>query len=110
MKLIYIASPYTGTVAEMDHRFKLAAGYVARLCGGDSIPYSPIVHFHPVAVAHTLPCDISYWRTVNIAMLRRCDGVHVLLLDGWDQSVGVKFEMDLAADLNLPLGMISWPE
>ncbi len=110
MKLIYIASPYTGTAEEMDHRYYLTIWYVAKLCEDGYVPYSPIVHFHPVAKLHDLPRDITYWRRVNTAMLRRCDELHALRIEGWNASRGMKFEMDLAADLNLPLRLISWPE
>ena len=110
MKLIYIASPYTGTPDEMDHRFHLAVWYVSKLCNEGHVAYSPIVHFHPVAIHHDLPRDIEYWKRHNTAMLRRSENLHVLKIEGWDISSGVKFEMDLAESLNLPISLVRWPE
>jgi len=108
--MIYIASPYTGTTNEMHERYKHARAYVAKLCVDYVLCYSPIVHFHPVAVNHELPRDLNYWRAHNVAMLRRAEILHVLRLDGWDDSVGVAFEMNLAARLDLKIELIQWPE
>ena len=103
--MIYIASPYTGTAEEMEYRYKLAVEYVAHLCNWypDIVPYSPIVHFHSVAVAHDLPRHSGYWKRINTHMLRRADGLHILMMDGWEESDGVHFERGLAYDESLSL-------
>jgi hypothetical protein len=108
--MIYVANPYIGTNKEMSNRYEHTCAYVAKLCREYQICYAPIVHFHAVAICHELPRDSNYWRACNVAMLRRSEALHVLQLDGWDQSDGVKFEMDLAAKLNLLIRLIRWPE
>lgn len=48
----------------------------------------------------------AFWRRYDRAMLERCDELVVLQLDGWEESIGVKAEIAIAKELNLPDGLI----
>ena len=61
--------------------------------------YSPIAHWHPIALAYKLPTDSGYYRSMNEAMIRVCDQFFVLMLDGWHKSIGVQAEIDYAESI-----------
>ena len=48
------------------------------------------------ALEGELPTGFDYWREYDEAMLDCCEELHVLMLDGWRESVGVQAEIKLA--------------
>ena len=50
-----------------------------------------------------LPWDWDFWQRFDGKYLRRCDGVVVLMLDGWRESAGVRAEIRLAGELGKPM-------
>ena len=60
--------------------------------------FSPIAHSHGIA-AFGLPGDWRYWEKYDRWFLARCDVLVVLLLDGWNQSVGIEDEIRIAVEL-----------
>lgn len=93
--MIYLASPYTHPdPAVMQRRFEDARAATAALLSRGEIVYSPIVHGHAIAIAHDLPKDWGFWQRHCFAMLERADNLYVLMLDGWEQSRGVRAELD----------------
>ena len=94
--MIYVASPYTDPDPEvMQLRWEQAVHTVSLLakCRPSVAIYSPIVHWHLVAVRHNLPRDAGFWWAQNRQMLRRCTQVLVLRLEGWDASKGIAQEL-----------------
>lgn len=69
--------------------------------------YSPIVHFHTIAVMHTLPRDIDFWWEMSKDMIERCDELWVLEIEGWEHSIGIMREMELAKELGKPVKQIT---
>jgi len=105
--MIYLASPYSDpdpTVREQ--RFEAACAMAAAMLRVGQAVFSPIVHSHPL-VAYGLPTDWAFWQRVDVEHLRRCDGVAVLMLDGWDRSSGVREEVCLALELGKPVRYIA---
>jgi len=91
---IYVASPYSHekeSVREM--RYRQVQWYVLGLLKNRQWCYSPIVHCHELAKVFHLPTDALYWMDYNCAMLSAAKELHVLCLNGWEQSVGVKNEV-----------------
>ena len=101
--MIYIASPYTGTPDQMGERASKARTFVAFLTRKNLIPYSPIVHFHSVAVSHRLPHEFDFWQRINFHMLDKAEELYVLRLKGWDESKGVTAEIMYALNSKLPI-------
>lgn len=109
--MLYLASPYSHPDREvMEDRYHAALFTVARLVRVGQIPYCPIVHFHEVARWHKLPTDAAYWSRINVAMLRLADSLYVLRLDGWDQSVGVRAEIEFAEAYGKPIVFLDQEE
>lgn len=95
--MIYLASPYSHQSATvMERRFDLVMGAAASLLRNGNIIYSPIIHFHPLSVAHDLPGDFDFWKNINFHMLTKADELWVLMLDGWEDSIGVAGEIAFA--------------
>lgn len=95
MKVIYIAGPYRGDVAENMKKAhavgdKLASAGVAFIC-----PHSNgNPHDH-------LGQSDEYWLESTLEIMRRCDGVQ--LVEGWDASPGTNREIIEALNLNMPV-------
>jgi nucleoside 2-deoxyribosyltransferase len=113
--MIYLASPYSHPDPRVrEHRFRAACQAAASMPCDGSIVFSPIVHSHPL-VAFGLPTAWSAWERIDRAYLERCDEVVVLMLDGWEASVGVRAEIDIARALGKPVRFLApadatgWP-
>ncbi len=103
--LVYIMSPYTDPDSMvMEIRYQHVRHYENLLTVKfpDALFYSPIAHFHQVAILHNLPRDIDYWRAKNRCMISRSQLGIVLRELGWRESEGVSWERDLFAELNIP--------
>lgn len=117
MKLCYVASVYSqGKASEslMQKRYEFVRDWVAdhfeNSVEDDMVLYSPIVHNHPLAVVHDLPKTWDFWRKVDVATLRRSDLLIVLKMNGWEESVGVQGEIDVARNLSIPIVYIDVEE
>lgn len=98
--LVYLASPYSGSMELQQKRFEEVARAFAWLTNHYSEDklffYSPIASCHPINLLHLLPGDWNYWSDYDKLMIDRSDEVWVLCIDGWDKSVGVTAEREYA--------------
>lgn len=105
--MIYLASPYSHPDKQVEQRrFEAVASKCAEFARASLHVYSPIVHWHPIARLHDMPTDYSFYRRINEDMIRRCDGVFVLTLDGWEQSLGIRHEIDFAEGLRISVALM----
>jgi hypothetical protein len=103
----YLASPYSHPdPAVRQHRFHEVCRHAARLMRAGEMVYSPIAHSHCVA-RFGLPGDWGFWEGHSRAMLARCDRLAVLDLDGWQESVGVRREIEIAQAMGIPVRHIA---
>jgi hypothetical protein len=104
MKYIYLASPYTHddkrVVEDRVHQVCVVA---AKLMNRGIPIFSPIAHTHPIAMAGALPTGWEFWKKYDKVMIGGAEQLWVLQLDGWDISVGVKAEIDIATELGLTI-------
>lgn len=101
--MIYLASPYSSPdPLIMKTRFLLAEQVCASLIASGEFPYSPIVHCHEMAQKYSLPTDFAFWQRYNIDMLRRADKLFILMIEGWQSSLGVTYERDFAKACGIP--------
>ena len=102
--LVFISSPYSHPHKEVMTGRAIAAGDYAAFCMGMGLhPFSPIAHWHNIADRCDMPTDAGPWMKYNREMLRACDCVHVLCIDGWRESKGVGYELQWASDLRIPV-------
>ena len=103
-RLVYLAAPYTHPDPFVkEARFHQINRTAAKLMAQGLFVFSPISHTHPIACAGDLPGDWAYWSAYDRAILECCARMIVLRLDGWDKSSGIKGELAIAAELNLPV-------
>lgn len=114
---MYLASPYSHKdpfVREM--RYLVTTQALADALKLGVAVYSPIVHCHELAKIADLPRDAAFWRNYNFTMLGCAEQLWVLMLEGWDKSVGVGEEVDEAKRLSIPVIYIqpseseTWPK
>jgi len=102
--MIYLASPYTAAnPLIMETRYLEACAAVAYATDERTTVYSPIVHYHQVAKFGELPTDFQFWQRHNRHMLNLAEALWVLILPGWEHSVGVQAEIDYAAEIYRPI-------
>jgi hypothetical protein len=101
---IYVASPYTHPdLTVRTDRFLRAMQYTAELNLEGRWAFSPIVHCHEMAIRYELPVDFAYWMRFNGALLQPARELHVLQLDGWEESRGVRFEIEFSEICQKPV-------
>lgn len=103
-KLAYVMSPYTHKCpALMATRAAEAAYFLSHLVTyskyQDYILYSPIVHWHYVAVHNDrLPRDADFWWRLNKPYLDQASLGIVLQISGWNRSSGIAQETHYLVD------------
>ena len=101
--MVYLASPYSHPDANVrKRRFRAACQAAAHLMREGHLVFSPVAHTHPIA-EFGLPTEWAFWERQDRSLLERCDEVIVLTLDGWDESVGVLSEIQIARELGNPV-------
>lgn len=71
---------------------------------------SPIAHTHAIACRQDLPKGFKFWEAYDRALIERCDGMIVLMADGWEQSIGMRAEIEIARSMRLPVLYLPWPD
>ncbi|HEY0984826.1 DUF1937 family protein [Schlesneria sp.] len=105
--MIYLASPYSHPHRIVrERRFQDASRATACLLRSGLNVFSPIVYGHPL-VAHGIPTDWICWEVFGRAYIERCDSLLVLTLEGWEESVGVTAEIEIAHQLGKPVNYLT---
>ena len=106
---VYLASPYSHEDAAVrSFRHDAVCRLAGRLIDRGVLAFSPIAHSHPIAIRQDLPAGWEFWERVDMALLDRCDGLAVVTLPGWRESVGVRAEVMRAAANGKPLWRIDY--
>lgn len=102
--LAYLACPYSHPdPAVRQARYEAVNRVAAKLMAEGMVIYSPISHTHSIALAGDLPKDWAFWEKFDRAYLECSNKIIVLMLDGWQESKGVKAEIEIARTLGLPV-------
>lgn len=102
-KLIYLASPYSHeSPGVRQFRFEMACFYAGKVMDNEHIIFSPIAHSHPIEQFGLGEIkDANFWLHQDFEILKRCDELWVLMLDGWKESYGVNREIDFANNMGM---------
>ena len=105
---IYLATPYTHSNGFIEHiRFKKVSKQAGELIKQGYIVFSPISHSHPIAHEHpSMPRNYDFWMKQDEAFIRWCDELWIYCQDGWEDSVGVTTEWELAVQLGKPIRFV----
>ena len=102
--MIFISAPYTHHVDQVvEMRIKKVAQYCAMLLKDGKSCLTPLTAGSCILRYEKLPSDFQFWKKMSYDMLEVCDVVHVLMLDGWKESVGVTSEIDFAIANDVPI-------
>jgi len=99
MKKIYLACPYSSPDENLRKwRVKQADKRAAELMEAGNLVFSPLSHSHPVSkhCSSTCPQDHDFWLKQDLWILKICDEMEILCLDGWAESKGIGVEIDFA--------------
>lgn len=107
MSYIYLAGPYShpDPAVREDRAIKLTE-ICARLMREGKVVYSPITHGHWMAERFELPKEWEFWRLHCEAMLLGAHRLVIVTLPGWNESIGVTAEYDLALIAGIPVEYI----
>ncbi len=97
-KLYYLASPYSHPDPEvMRERFEKVVMCAANLKDTlDLTLIEPIACGHAKATMVGTRSDFEYWKKSCEIYIQRSDGIIVLMLEGWEISGGVQYEIEYA--------------
>lgn len=110
MSFIYLACPYSSPDPEVRLARRTFATKVAAFLMEEhqEVVFSPITHGHEIAEhlpAHLL-LDHEFWMKQSLPYIRVCRAVVVLGIPGWDESAGVRKELELAKVLKVHISII----
>jgi hypothetical protein len=105
--LIYLAAPYSSFVDGIERAFELACQTAGELIQQGVRCYSPIAHTHPIAThAQLNHFDYTIWLPFDEAIMSRCDAMCIVPLEGWDESKGIKHEVEFFDRLGKPVFLL----
>lgn len=108
--MIYLASPYSAHTPdgsrddEKEHRNYIEACVaVGLIMQTGELVYSPIVHWHIVDKMFKGKIGYEDYLAADCEMIKRCDELHVLKIEGWERSNGVRLEIEYAEAYRKPV-------
>jgi hypothetical protein len=97
-KIVYLACPYTHPDKKVrEERFQAATRAAAQLINMGLIVFSPITMTHPLDVVMgggTETLGSEYWVAFDEAFMDFCSEMLVLQIAGWDESEGIRREIE----------------
>ncbi len=109
--LTYLAVPYSHPDPEVrKFRFDCVNKAAGKMMNEGLLVFSPISHSHPIAEVYDLPTTWEYWERFCRAYMSHCSSMVVLTLPGWQQSVGVTAERNIARELNITTRLMTLRE
>lgn len=104
LDLWYVATPYTKYPGGIGEAFDEACHQSATLVRAGIHVFSPIAHFHPIAILGDLdPLDHGIWIPQNRPFIAAAFGLIVVMMDGWHESDGVSAEIDAFIAAHKPI-------
>jgi len=109
--IIYLANPYTHKSKKvMRERYLKVDKAAAHLFKLGVMTYPPIALNARWTKYEDFGHSWEAWEAYDKNFLERCDGLLVLMLDGWEKSVGVQSEIDYARELGIPIGYVTFED
>ena len=106
MGLTYLASPYSHPdPIQKVERYRTVCRVAGDLMKRGKTVFSPIAHSHPIE-EHFRDKSTEghdFWLRQDFAVLRHCTEMLVLMLEGWERSVGVAAEVEFAGRCGIPV-------
>ena len=105
--MIYISCPYTHVdLAVQKYRYRISCIAASKLFAAGIVCFNPLANSVPAVEFGGIDLTHSQWLDIDFEILRRCDEILLLGLEGWRQSVGVKSELCEAMARGKPVTQI----
>ena len=102
--IAYLAMPYSG---RMEESFVDANRIAGALMVEGYVVFSPISHSHPIwKDCEYLPQTHEFWMKQDLPFLRLADKLFVYKAEGWEESLGVRLEIEEAIANDIPIHYI----
>jgi hypothetical protein len=111
--IIYLACPYTDKDPTVRlRRFELATAAAATLVRRGLVVFSPITMTHPMDVALSSDSTLgsNFWVEFDEAFMDKCSEMIVLQIEGWEQSSGIKREIECFKNAGKPISFMQKSE
>jgi hypothetical protein len=93
--MIVVLSPYSGNEK---HNFQEVLEYTGKLLRLGKKAFAPIIYGHFMKEIFGLKGDFDYWEYLT-EIFKVADEFHILLLDNYENSVGLKKEINIIEEL-----------
>lgn len=111
MSFIYLASPYSKYKDGQEEANRLACIAAGELIKAKLPVFCPISHSHAISVNTELAAmDHSIWMPLDFAFTEAAFVMVVCMMDGWDESFGVRKEIEYMEAHNKPIYYWGKPE
>lgn len=105
--MIYISAPYSHPdKSVIEKRMGSVYKHFAALMMQGHVPVTPLMA-HEVVMRHPVPSDSAFWENYSLTLLSRCNKMVVLMIDGWEDSSGVSYEIDYCKKNNIPIEYVT---
>lgn len=105
--IYYLAAPYTHSDPKIRRfRVKAVTQMAYNLFREGRLIYSPLTHNVPIDCLGIFGDHLA-WKDFDHTMLARSEGLILLQLPGFEESKGVKAEIDRAREIGLPIEIIT---
>lgn len=106
----YLATPYSKHPDGIEVAFQEACEAAGRLLALGVHSYCPIAHTHPIATHGNLDhFSHSLFIPLDEQMMEHAHGIIVVEMPTWDQSKGIKHEIDWFEQRGRPRVHLHWP-
>jgi hypothetical protein len=106
-KSIYVACPYSDSDKKVEEeRTLISEAYTAYLIKNYGLIVVNPISNHWLAVRHDVIGTADYWWETNKFYLDVVDEMHVLMVDGFDSSIGIKLEIEYCTKKDIPFKYI----
>lgn len=106
-KLAYLAAPFSHPDAEVrEYRYRCVTRAAFEFHKQGRFVYSPLTHNTPLIKLDDKVTGWETWCRFDELMLRKCDELIVLQLEGWKESRGVAAEIKIAEQIGIQIEML----
>lgn len=106
--MIFVSAPYYHFEKDIiEKRVAIVSKYCGKLLNDGIIAFSPVCFGHQIVKYCSLPNDFNYWDKFSITLLSKCKEMHVLQIDGWEKSKGVKAEIEYSIKKKIKIKYIA---